>query len=1190
MSSDLSISNQQPVPLSESDIRVNYNNVSQVIAASNGGAVSGINGQQWQFYSSDGGATWSQTHLPLVMGDTTHTDPCVDWTSDGTAWAITIGTNGPNSLIRAYQSPDGGKTWNFDGTPSGAQTGTDKEMMWVDHSPTSPHKDNIYVIWQNPAFVGRRSGGVWQAPVQVSGAETTGSPVGADIRTNSAGEVFAFWPDTGSQNLFMAKSTNGGANFAAPVSMAKTFGSYELRIPADSDRKVLIYISAGVYKDATRDLVHAVWTDLSGEAGCTAGAGPGTDVTASCKSRIWYTRSKDGGGTWDPPKMLKNQAGKNDQFFPRLVVDETNGQLAVVYYDTVNDAGRHKTDVWLQTSQDDGATWSSATLLTSGETDETVAGADNSTSPFLQDQYGDYIGFTGYAGKYFPCWTDRRGGQHEEIWSIPVRAPNCFLIVDKSTFGQDEVEVQLPGTALFKTAFWVGVEGFTAAQLGFNAPADLSNPNPNPLPAVSYAVDPALNPGLTAAQITAINNMLGMQYGPPPVTPEDPTLTPTFQRYLYPFTISFNGDGGFTALAANQVAIVTINASININGVTRSASANIELTRGEDPYFTDVNPMNPNQPSWLSFDLRFFKVNGGQARFGAPAMSNNAADAPGFIANVLTQLNTPGSNLMGDSFEGLTQDEDLSALEFLQKDNANNYVFNFALARVRLIGKTPGAQAKAVRVFFRLFQAQTVGSEFNDQTSYRFFSDGVNYGQKIALAGIENNEYVTVPCFATARVDTTAVSMTTQTDPPNVQTITVNPGVEVDTYFGCWIDANQPQQKVMPQTPPGGDPDGPWGGGTTLYSLNEVITKSPHQCMIAEIRFDDTPVPAGANSATSDKLAQRNIAWIDGPNPGTDPSRRMPHPIELKPTLAGVSTPDEVMILWGDTPGGSTASLYLPSVPVAEILKLANRLYAAHQLTQEDANTLSCPVGGVTFIPLPPGKGRTAGLLTVNLSAGVRRGQIFNVAVRQITEAVSRVIQPGGIAGGGGLQVRASHVGPHRVYDWRRFLGGFEFTLTIRTKAELLYGEERLLAWLLWIFKSMPATNRWYPVWQQYISQIGGRVLGFGGNPGQIQPSPTGTVPQPGGGRPGRGRGPEARHGYTGKISGLIFDRYGDFDGFVLDTAEREHKFFSREKDMEELAARVWRERLLITVWAERDEPHRPMSILVHQPPASFHN
>jgi hypothetical protein len=36
---------------------------------------------------------------------------------------------------------------------------------------------------------------------------------------------------------------------------------------------------------------------------------------------------------------------------------------------------------------------------------------------------------------------------------------------------------------------------------------------------------------------------------------------------------------------------------------------------------------------------------------------------------------------------------------------------------------------------------------------------------------------------------------------------------------------------------------------------------------------------------------------------------------------------------------------------------------------------------------LPKGTARTAGLLTIDLSTGVRRGDIYNITVRQITEA-----------------------------------------------------------------------------------------------------------------------------------------------------------------------------------------------------------
>ena len=63
----------------------------------------------------------------------------------------------------------------------------------------------------------------------------------------------------------------------------------------------------------------------------------------------------------------------------------------------------------IEISTDNGATWSAATKLTTGQTDETIAGAD------AGNQYGDYNSLSIYAGKIFPSWTDRRSGGNPGI-------------------------------------------------------------------------------------------------------------------------------------------------------------------------------------------------------------------------------------------------------------------------------------------------------------------------------------------------------------------------------------------------------------------------------------------------------------------------------------------------------------------------------------------------------------------------------------------------------------------------------------------------------------------------------------------------------------------------------------------------------------------------------------------------------
>jgi len=490
MSPDLRISGASPNSRSESDIRVNYHDTSKIVAASNDLVASA----QPQFFSTDGGATWGQSSLSLVRGDTLHSDPAVDWTSDDTAWSITIGISPSANRLRSYRSTDFGATWSIEGTPSGAQTNVDREIMWVDHSPSSPFRDQIYVTWHQgvPVFVSRRTpgpGGTWQAPVQVSGAETVGTGIGGDVKTNSAGDVFVFWPeDGGNRRIHVAKSTNGGVSFGAPVTIATVFASQrQISIPADTTphRMARVYVSGGAYRTASKDLVYAVWTDLSGDPGCTSGLGPGSNVASTCKSRIWFSRSTDGGATWSAPVKLNNQAGKNDQFHSRLCVDETDGRLVVVYNDTIGDPGRLKTDIWMQQSEDDGVTWSAPVKVTSAQTDETVAGA-------LWFGYGDYLGLSGYGGTFFPSWTDRRSGGPEEIWTaaLVLRKPVApFQYAAKFVCGKPDGGELAPG--VYYTA--INVHNPTGHAVRFRKKVAIAERGERPGP-VSKFFDAKLGP------------------------------------------------------------------------------------------------------------------------------------------------------------------------------------------------------------------------------------------------------------------------------------------------------------------------------------------------------------------------------------------------------------------------------------------------------------------------------------------------------------------------------------------------------------------------------------------------------------------------------------------------------------------------------------------------------------------------
>jgi hypothetical protein len=299
----------------------------------------------------------------------------------------------------------------------------------------------------------------------------------------------------------------------------------------------------------------------------------------------------------------------------------------------------------------------------------------------------------------------------------------------------------------------------------------------------------------------------------------------------------------------------------------------------------------------------------------------------------------------------------------------------------------------------------------------------------------------------------------------------------------------------------------------------------------------------------------------------------------MAPTAIGLppsQRPDELMIDWGNTPRGSVGSIYLPSASADSILATASRMYGSHRLSRSDAHTLRCPARGVTYVPIPPGTPAVnlAALLSIAPPATLQVGQSFTTVVRQLTNAFAEPVNPAR------RRRRTAAPAAAQIIEWRRVSGAFQLTVPVKVKGILLAPEERDLSVLRWIGEAIPRQSRWHLVFRRYLEQIAERVKAFGGDPDGILPSPTGDG--------GHKHPPEKHKACTGKIAGLIFDRFGDFEGFLLDTDDGERKFLSRERDVAELAERVWRDRLRITVWVDRDEPHRPLSIIIRQPPSHF--
>jgi hypothetical protein len=116
----------------------------------------------------------------------------------------------------------------------------------------------------------------------------------------------------------------------------------------------------------------------------------------------------------------------------------------------------------------------------------------------------------------------------------------------------------------------------------------------------------------------------------------------------------------------------------------------------------------------------------------------------------------------------------------------------------------------------------------------------------------------------------------------------------------------------------------------------------------------------------------------------------------------------------------------------------------------------------------------------------------------------------------------------------------------------------------------MAPNDRWRQVLERYLDYIAGRIDCLGGNSGSIEPLPYGPVPVP--------KPSERPHEHTGKVNGLVYDRFGDFRGFYLLTEDgHERHYKSGEGEIEALARFAWLDRVVISVISDAHDPHCPV-------------
>src|SRR5690554_1021684 len=374
------------------------------------------------FYrSTDGGLTWSESHLSSMLG--VWGDPVVLFDSSGNLYYAHL--SNPSSgywidRIVVQKSTDNGLTWN-DGVGVGFVTpkNQDKEWLAVDLTQ-SPYRGNMYMTWTefdnygspNQADSSRikfsRStdqGETWSTSITIS--DVSGNCIDSDNTTEGAvpcvgpdGEIYVSW--AGPAGLVFDKSTDGGLTWGTDVLVSEMPGGWDFSVPGIYRCNGMPITMCDISNSEYRGTIYVVWSDQR---------------NGTTNTDIFLSKSTDKGETWTPPVRVNNDDSNRHQFFVWSTIDQSTGHLWFVFYDRRNTTGL-ETDVYAARSIDGGLTFENFKI------------SESSFIPTSSVFFGDYTNIAAHNGLVYPIWMRLHNGQLS-IWTtiiedevVPVELTN----------------------------------------------------------------------------------------------------------------------------------------------------------------------------------------------------------------------------------------------------------------------------------------------------------------------------------------------------------------------------------------------------------------------------------------------------------------------------------------------------------------------------------------------------------------------------------------------------------------------------------------------------------------------------------------------------------------------------------------------------------------------------------------------
>lgn len=420
---------------------------------------------QW-YTTFNGGKTWKTGDISVEATGKKHRTGSDPVTSFDVKHGVVIHSSlnyqndGCDGDVVVSISRDGGIHWNTvvevadGGGPTSCENDglfNDKDWITTDNNPASPFFGRTYVTWtafrsvggvatQSPIAESHSDDGglTWSTPQDISGSNPSlctfqsDGPAGVcdedqfSVPTVAPnGDVYvsfindqnmALWEpgEVFDDQYLVVRSTDGGQTWSSPTMMAsledgsrdfplnvdgrQTLTNYQVRAPitgnvvADPTNTHRLYFAFFDNRNGVHDSDHAV-TD--------------TDV--------FLVKSTNDGASWSAPAQVNptDSGAGNDQWFPFVAVDPTDGTVGVAYNDRSYDPTHDTYGATLSESPAGGSSFTSQQVSTdASRARESVffdAGADAPGCETCARFNGDYIGLAyGSNGEANVTWTDMR--------------------------------------------------------------------------------------------------------------------------------------------------------------------------------------------------------------------------------------------------------------------------------------------------------------------------------------------------------------------------------------------------------------------------------------------------------------------------------------------------------------------------------------------------------------------------------------------------------------------------------------------------------------------------------------------------------------------------------------------------------------------------------------------------------------